>query len=146
MGMSQSSGSHAFADMAAPQTMQAYTTLSSTTMEREKKTVLIIGSSIAGTVFALQLLTHPILRSKYRPIVFDSAATLPNLSHPKENVSFQPEGQTGAAVAVTKQAMWPLRQLELGPELDEISQNTERISMYRHHSSIPKMARNPACL
>ncbi|KAI4212344.1 MAG: hypothetical protein LQ351_004914 [Letrouitia transgressa] len=40
-------------------------------------------------------------------------------------------GQSGAAVALTKQAMHPLRNLDLGPELEEISQNTELISIYR---------------
>ena len=120
------------ADLAIPRTMQdKLLTSNFGHLVPERKTVLIIGGSIAGAVLALQLLTHPILRSKYRPIIFDSAATLPNLGSPNDTVSSHPEGQTGAAVALTKQAMWPLRQLGLGLELDEISQNTERISMYR---------------
>lgn len=97
----------------------------------ERKVVLIIGSSIAGTVFALQLLTHPLLRARYKPILFDSAATLPYLENPKNESFTHPVGQSGAAIALTKQAMYPLRQLELGPELDDISQNTQRLAMYR---------------
>ena len=97
----------------------------------EKTTVLICGSSIAGTVFALQLLTHPVLRSKYRPILFDSATSLPSLENQAATESSHPEGQSGAAVALSRQAMQPLRDLNLGPELDEISQNTEQLIMYR---------------
>lgn len=110
---------------------KAYPDSISMPLAQERKTVLIIGSSIAGTVIALQILKHPALRSQYRPILFDSAFTLPNLGGPEDATSSHPAGQSGAAVALTKQAMWPLRQLELGPELDEISQNTECIAMYR---------------
>ena len=97
----------------------------------EKKIVLVIGSSIAGSVFALQLLTHPILRSIYRPILFDGAATIPGLGNSDIAPFDHPAGQSGAAVALSKQAMYPLRRLELGPGLDDICQNTERLSMYR---------------
>ena len=93
--------------------------------------VLIIGSAVAGTVFALQLLTHPTLRARYRPIIFDSAPTLPGLSSFQGALGSETTGQSGAAVALTKQAMWPLRQLQLGPELDEICQNTKELTMYR---------------
>ncbi len=91
--------------------------------------MLVIGNSIAGTVFSLQSLTHPTLRSKYKPVVFDGAATLPCLIGSGEDDLQHPEGQSGAAVALSKQAMQPLRQLELGPELDHIAQNTERLCM-----------------
>ena len=97
----------------------------------DKLPVLIIGSAVAGTVFALQLLTHPTLRARYRPIIFDSAPTLPGLESFEGALGSETTGQSGAAVALTKQAMWPLRQLQLGPELDEISQNTEELTMYR---------------
>lgn len=97
----------------------------------DKVPVLIIGSAVAGTVFALQILTHPTLRARYRPIIFDSAPTLPGLKSFKGALGSETTGQSGAAVALTKQAMWPLRQLQLGPELDEICQNTEELTMYR---------------
>ena len=97
----------------------------------KRQTVLIVGSSIAGTVFALQLMNHPILRARYRPILFDSAKALPHLAPLGETDLAHPEGQSGAAVALTKQAMWPLQQLNLGSELYEISQNTERLAMFR---------------
>ena len=97
----------------------------------ERKVVMIIGSSIAGTVFALQLLSHPVLRSKYRPIIFDSAKSLPSLNDPALSDTSHPEGQSGAAVALSRQAMRPLRDLNLGPELEGIAQNTEQLTMYR---------------
>ena len=102
-----------------------------TNPHEDKLPVLIIGSAVAGTVFALQLLTHPTLRARYRPIIFDSAPTLPGLESFKGALGSETTGQSGAAVALTKQAMWPLRQLQLGLELDEISQNTEELTMYR---------------
>ena len=100
--------------------------------------VLIIGSSIAGTVFALQLLTHPILRSRYRPILFDSACTLPGIIQSESLEFLHPDGQSGAAVAFSKQAMRPLKMLDLGSDLDEIVQNTERLCMYRQPLFGPK--------
>lgn len=98
---------------------------------RERLPVLIVGSAIAGTVFALQLLNHPVLRARYRPIVFDSAPTLPGLRSSKDTLGSETTGQSGAAVALTKQAMWPLRQLQMGPELEEVCQNTEKLTMFR---------------
>ncbi|KAG7009889.1 hypothetical protein G7Y79_00001g001610 [Physcia stellaris] len=97
----------------------------------ERKNVLIIGGAIAGTVFALQLLAHPTLRAKYRPIIFDSAPTLPGLESFKDTLGSETSGQSGAAVALTRQAMYPLRQLNLGPELENICQNTEQLSLFR---------------
>ena len=100
--------------------------------EHENKLpVLIIGSAVAGTVFALQLLTHPTLRARYCPIIFDSSPILPGLESFKGALGSETTGQSGAAVALTKQAMWPLRQLQLGSELDDICQNTEELTMYR---------------
>ena len=93
--------------------------------------VLLIGSSIAGSVFALQLLTHPSLRSMCRPIMFDGAVDIPGLHDSDPNPASHPAGQSGAAVALTKQAMYLLRQMDLGPELEQICQNTEHLSMYR---------------
>ncbi len=130
----QNSGLPDFAALAIPRTIKhekAYTPSSFTPLAQERKTVLIIGSSIAGTVLALQPLTHPVLRSRYGPVVFDSSANLPNFQIPRDTIFSHSEGQTGAVKTLTKQAMWPNRQSELGSGLDGISQNTERISMYR---------------
>lgn len=99
--------------------------------DQGKATVLIIGGAIAGPVFALHLLSHPVLRSKYRPIIFDRASSVPGMPNFNNASSADTIGQSGAAVALTKQAMHPLRNLDLGPELEEISQNTELISIYR---------------
>lgn len=104
----------------------------------ERKNVLIIGGAIAGTVFALQLLTHPTLRAKYRPIIFDSAPTLPGLESFKDTLGSETSGQSGAAVVLTRQAMYPLRQLNLGPELEDICQNTEQLSLFRQPFSGPQ--------
>ena len=123
--------SSSMAKLSTMQRNESTTDPKAITPKTRKQTVLIIGSSIAGTVFALQLLTHPILRAKYRPIVFDSAKSLPHLAPSAETDSAHPEGQSGAAVALTKQAMWPLQQLNLGRELYEVSQNTERLAMFR---------------
>ena len=104
--------------------------LAATTTD-QRLPVLIIGSAIAGTVFALQLQTHPTLRARYRPIIFDSAPTLPGLESYHNTLGSETTGQSGAAIALTRQAMYPLRQLELGPELEDIAQNTEHIAMFR---------------
>lgn len=99
--------------------------------DHRKVTVLIIGGAIAGPIFALHLLSHPVLRSKYRPVIFDRASSVPGMPKSNDTSSVDTIGQSGAAVALTKQAMHPLRDLNLGPELEEISQNTELISIYR---------------
>ena len=99
--------------------------------EHERATVIIIGGAIAGTVFALQLLSHPTLRSKYRPIIFDSAPNLPGLRISNNVISSDSVGQSGAAVALTKQAIRLLQHLELGSELEAIAQDTEVIEIYR---------------
>ncbi|KAL9607662.1 MAG: hypothetical protein Q9167_007442 [Letrouitia subvulpina] len=99
--------------------------------DQSKATVLIIGGAIAGPVFALHLLSHPVLRSKYRPIIFDRASSVPGMPNFNDASLADTIGQSGAAIALTKQAMQPLKDLNLGPELEEISQNTELISIYR---------------
>lgn len=91
-----------------------------------KHRIAIIGASIAGSTFALQILKNPLLSSKYHPILFDSAAHLPGLSSLASH-----EGQnSGAAFALTTQALYPLYNL-LGNELKTIAQDNAQVKMWR---------------
>ncbi|KAN0096747.1 FAD/NAD(P)-binding domain containing protein [Hyaloscypha variabilis] len=82
-----------------------------------KTTIPIIGAGIAGPLFALHLLSHPVLRERYHPIIYER---LP------EN-----DGKSGAAVALTSNALFPLYELGLKSELDGISCETQRIRIWR---------------
>ena len=91
-----------------------------------KHTIAIIGASIAGSTFALQILRHPILSSKYHPVLFDSANHLPGLSEYSSH-----EGQvSGAAFALTIQALYPLYNI-LGDELKEIAHDNAQVKIWR---------------
>ncbi|KAJ3523249.1 hypothetical protein NM208_g12523 [Fusarium decemcellulare] len=66
------------------------------------KTVAIIGSAIAGPTLALQILSHPILRRTFTPILFDSSPS------PSETNS-----RAGATVGLFANGLYPLRRLGL---------------------------------
>ena len=40
-------------------------------MSPSKKSIGIVGAAISGPVFALQILSHPLLRQRYKPVLFE---------------------------------------------------------------------------
>lgn len=71
-----------------------------------RKTIAIIGSAIAGPTLALQILSHPVLRSAFRPVLFDQAAAPGLEGHNEKN-------RAGASVGVFANGLYPLRRLGL---------------------------------
>jgi 2-polyprenyl-6-methoxyphenol hydroxylase-like FAD-dependent oxidoreductase len=104
----------------------------------EKVTIAIIGGGIAGPVFALTILSHPLLRQHYNPVIYER---LPNPAPSSSNLtpgsgSVNRDGDRGgAAVALTSNALYPLYSLGLQSSLNAISCETERIQIWRAFSS-----------
>jgi 2-polyprenyl-6-methoxyphenol hydroxylase-like FAD-dependent oxidoreductase len=97
--------------------------MASPSPQKPKTTIAILGAGIAGPVFAVQILSHPQLSQLYTPILFDR----------------QPAPSTsGAAVALTSNAIYPLYSLGLKDSLNEMSCETERIKIWRSHSGNQK--------
>ena len=108
--------------------------------ESPRHTIAIIGAGIAGPVLALTILSHPDLRKQYKPIIYERLPRpVPPISasNQLENNDTTDESHSkvafaaGAAVALTSNALFPLYELGLKPELDAISCETERIQIWR---------------
>jgi 2-polyprenyl-6-methoxyphenol hydroxylase-like FAD-dependent oxidoreductase len=103
-----------------------------------QRTIAIIGAGIAGPVFALTILSHPLLRQKYNPVIYER---LPNPAPTSSNLtsgsgSVNRDGyRGGAAVALTSNALYPLYSLGLQSSLNAISCETERIQIWRAWNS-----------
>ncbi|KAF4970743.1 hypothetical protein FZEAL_9977 [Fusarium zealandicum] len=67
------------------------------------RTVAIIGSAIAGPTLALQILTHPILRRRFTPLLFDSSPSPSSSSYTR----------VGATVGLFANGLYPLFKLGL---------------------------------
>jgi len=82
----------------------------------------IIGAGIAGPVLALQILSHPILRNRFRPIIYDQSRDPKalSLSAPDE----WPR-TAGAAVGVSPNGLYPLYQLGLRAAIEDASREID---------------------
>lgn len=69
------------------------------------RTVAIIGSAIAGPTLALHILSHPILRRSFTPILFDSSPS------PSDGSG----SRAGATVGLFSNGLYPLHRLGLEP-------------------------------
>ena len=99
----------------------------------KRHTVAIIGAAIAGPTLALQILSHPILRTRLRPVLFDQSLPPPSLppNFPKyvpPNVSNKRDHRSGASVGIFANGLYPLYNLGLknvlldrGVELKDLS-------------------------
>ncbi|KAF7538879.1 hypothetical protein G7Z17_g12557 [Cylindrodendrum hubeiense] len=70
------------------------------------KTIAIIGSAIAGPTLALQILSNPVLRSAFRPVLFDQAGAPGLEGHNEKN-------RSGASVGIFANGLYPLHRLGL---------------------------------
>lgn len=98
-----------------------------------RKTIAIIGAAIAGPTLALQILTHPLLRARYRPLLFD-AAPAPDADPASSRL------RAGASVCLFANGIFPLRRLGLdhalrahGAECDDVFvwQAAERLNVQK---------------
>src|ERR1035441_3207054 len=102
----------------------------------QRLTIAIIGAGIAGPVFALTVLSHPLLKQLYKPVIYER---LPNPAPAPSPPSSIPgtvirDGERatvsgGAAVALTSNALFPLYSLGLQSLLNTISCEIERIQI-----------------
>lgn len=101
------------------------------------KIVGIIGAAIAGPTLGLQLLSHPILASRFKTIIFDKSPAPSNLS-PSTISSLSPETivdgtlpSGGAAVALFSNGLFPLYNLNLRASLDAVSSELSSLTVWR---------------
>ncbi|KAJ6569611.1 hypothetical protein B0H19DRAFT_1232374 [Mycena capillaripes] len=101
------------------------------------KIVGIIGAAIAGPTLGLQLLSHPILASRFKAIIFDKSPAPLNLS-PSTIFSSSPAEadratlpSAGAAVALFSNGLSPLYNLNLRESLDAVSSELSSITVWR---------------
>lgn len=106
-------------------------------------TIAIIGAGVAGPVFALTILSNPILRQRYKPVIFERlpcpTSVSPIETSHSENQNRDNSGEAhreatyaaGAAVALTSNALYPLYNLGLRSSLDKFSYETTRIKIWR---------------
>lgn len=103
-------------------------------------TIAIIGAGVAGPVLALTILSNPVLKEHYRPVIYErlprpNPSTFPNSRNHGENNSTEARNNAtyaaGAAVALTSNALYPLYGLGLRDSLDSISSETARIKIWR---------------
>ena len=97
-------------------------------MAAPQRTIGIIGAAISGPVFALQILSHPILRKRFKPIVFEQLG-------PPETVGTSSRGKlvhtAGAAVGLFPNGLFPLYELGLREDLHSISSEFSHLSIWR---------------
>ncbi|KAH8596628.1 hypothetical protein B0O99DRAFT_593433 [Bisporella sp. PMI_857] len=94
---------------------------------QNRLTIGIIGAAVAGPVFALQILSHPILSKLYKPIVYD-AAPCPDQS---ENPTSETLQTAGAAVAISPNGLFPLYELGLRYAVEENSCEPPKLRIWR---------------
>lgn len=93
-------------------------------ISRAQKTIGIIGAAVAGPVLALQILSHPVLRKLYKPVIYDqdtdAKSTPTKVLH-----------TAGAAVALSANGLSPLYELGLRGAIDEMSCEFTGASIWR---------------
>lgn len=90
-----------------------------------QRAIGIIGAGIAGPVFALQMLSHPALRSLYKVTLFDQGSDPYTLSDTERMQT------AGAAIGMSPNGIYPLYQLGLKEEIEKISTDIVGVSTWR---------------
>lgn len=106
-------------------------------------TIAIIGAGVAGPVFALTILSNPILKQRYKPVIYERLPCPKPTTSSSISIDSKGDGNSptdahsnatyaaGAAVALTSNALYPLYSLGLRDELDAMSCETTRIKIWR---------------
>ena len=91
-------------------------------------TIGIIGAAISGPVFALQILSHPLLSKRFKPVIYEQLG-------PPETLDTSTNGKlihtAGAAVGLFANGLFPLYELGLRKDLHSISSESSRLSLWR---------------
>jgi 2-polyprenyl-6-methoxyphenol hydroxylase-like FAD-dependent oxidoreductase len=96
-----------------------------------RHTVGIIGAALAGPTFALQILSHPILRKLYRTVLYDQRENVQSLESAKSLET------AGAAVAVSVNGLYPLHRLGLKDAINEMSTEVSGVNIWRASGLTP---------
>ncbi|KAJ7037525.1 hypothetical protein C8F04DRAFT_1092754 [Mycena alexandri] len=94
------------------------------------KVVGIVGAAIAGPTLGLQLLSHPMLATRFKPIIFDKApAPLSPSNTSSGDRTTLPSA--GAAVALFSNGLFPLYNLGMRVPLDAASTEMSSLTVWR---------------
>ncbi|KAL0941729.1 salicylate hydroxylase [Colletotrichum truncatum] len=105
------------------------------------KTIGIIGAAIAGPTFALHVLTHPVLRARYRPVLFDQSpppVPIPNTPNTAERAATGPGSpstalhhqRAGASVGLFANGLHPLYSLGLGDVIKQHGYECDDVALW----------------
>ena len=113
--------------------LQLFTLINMTDSPPSPHKIAIIGAGIAGPVLALTILSNPILRQRYKPVIYERLSCPRPTPDPNAttDASSKATYAAGAAVALTSNALFPLYSLGLAPALNTISCETSRIKIWR---------------
>ncbi|KAF9876366.1 salicylate hydroxylase [Colletotrichum karsti] len=119
------------------------------------KTVAIIGAAVAGPTLALHLLTHPVLRTHFRPILFDQSpppAPIPTSSSSRTGAESTPgsasspsttsrQQRAGASVGLFSNGLHPLFNLGLSDAIKKYGHECDDLALWSSSSSVddPKL-------
>lgn len=98
-------------------------------------TIGIVGGAVSGSVFALQILSHPVLKKLYKPIIYEQQSPLPswntkNLEAPSDD-PLPVLHTAGAAVGIFPNGLFSLYELGIRTQFDEISCSLGQIDVWR---------------
>lgn len=93
-------------------------------MASTPKTIAIIGSAIAGPTLALQILSNSLLRSTFRPILFDQSPA-PGLENQNERL------RAGASVGLFANGLYPLHRLGLEDDIRRKGYECRALSIWQ---------------
>ena len=97
-------------------------------MVAPQRTIGIIGAAISGPVFGLQILSHPLLSKRFKPVIFEQLGPPETLDTPLRGKLVH---TAGAAVGLFPNGLFPLYELGLRENLHSISSESFRVSLWR---------------
>ena len=103
-------------------------------MSVPKKIIGIVGGAVSGSVFALQVLSHPLLRKRYMPVVYEQLGS-PIISEcENENEGSKDPisviHTAGASLGIFSNGLFPLFQLGLRADLERIGVQMAEIEVW----------------
>ena len=104
-------------------------------MSLPRKTIGVVGGAVSGPVFALQILSHPLLRQRYRPVIYEQLG--PPLSAHDIHVGDPSQDAkpvihtAGASLGIFPNGLFPLFELGLRDALEGIGSQMEQLQVWR---------------
>ena len=104
-------------------------------MSAPRKTIGIVGGAVSGSVFALHILSHPLLRQRYKPVIYEQLAppaSVENNTSATQAQATPPILHTaGASLGIFPNGLFPLFELGLREALEAISSQMEELQVWR---------------